>query len=383
MKILLFLLSTFFLLMCTSPPEEKSKRIRPVKYIEVEESGVKDEHTFTGTAKAKEKANLSFKVAGTVNHIDVIVGDVIRKGQFIASLEPTDYQVTLQQAEAQEQASQASEHSSETQIKSSEANYIAARSSYIRITQLYENNSVSLNDFEQAKANYEAAKANYEAAKAQFEAAQYNTTASIGQRQSAKNQVEYTRLLAPFSGIVSQQHVEENELVASGTPVITLSSIGRPEVEVGVPEILISRIREGAETFVKFSTLPGQQFEATVTEVGYSPGSGSTYPVTVDLVTADDAIRPGMSANVTFQFNLPGDSDELIIVPTSSVGEDSEGRFVYILNQENDKVFVQRQSIVIGKIRNEGIEVLNGLNEGDMIAAAGLNILQEGDQVRL
>lgn len=380
------ILITSFLLcsMCANPPAEKETRIRPVKYITINKVGIIDAHTFTGSAKAKEEANLSFKVAGTVNNLEVVVGDVIRRGQFIASLEPTDYEVSLQQAEAQEQASQASEQSAETQIKSSQANYIAARSSYMRITQLYENNSVSLNEFEQAKANYEAAKANYEAAQAQFNAAQFNTTASIGQKQSAKNQVSYTRLVAPFSGVVSQQFVEENELVASGNPIITLSSLGKPEVEVGVPEILISKVREGMNTTVTFSSFPDQQFEARVIEVGYSPGSGSTYPVTVDLSTSDDAIRPGMPANVTFEFDLPVEDSNKIIVPTSAVGEDVQGRFVYKLRKsEGVSAFVQRQEIEIGRIRNEGIEVISGLNEGDVIAAAGLNILQDGDEVRM
>ena len=377
-------MSILIFAMCGKAKEEKEVRIRPVKHITLSKTGISEEHTFTGVAKAKDEANLSFKVAGTVDQLNVKVGDIIKRGQIIASLESTDYQVNLQQAEAQEQAAQANEHSSETQIKSAEANFISSRSAYQRITKLYENNSVSLSEFEQTKAAYEAARAQYEAAQAQYEAAQFNSTATLGQKESAQNQVSYTQLAAPFSGVISQQHIEENELVASGTPVVTLSSLGKPEVQVGVPEILISRVQKGMMTKVSFTTIPGRTFDAEVIEVGYSPGSGSTYPVTVDLLNSDEAIRPGMPSNVTFSFELEEGMANMIVVPTTSIGEDPNGRFVFKLEKASDnRAIVKRQEVKIGKMRNEGFEILSGLNDGDIIAAAGLNILLDGDEVRM
>ena len=362
---------------------EEVQRLRPVKFITVNPATINEEHTFSGTAQAPEEANLSFKVAGTINRIHVKVGDVVRNGQVLASLEATDYNVSLKQAKAQEEGAKASQQSSETQIKSAEANYIAARSAYQRITKLYENNSVSLSEFEQSKANYEAARASFDAAQSQYKAAQFNTTASLGQTQSAENQVSYTVLKAPFSGVISQQFVEENELVVSGNPVLTISSLGKPEVVVGVPEVLISRVKKGMMTNVSFSTIPGSSFEAVVLEVGYSPGSGSTYPVTVDLITSDENIRPGMPANVSFLFELPEQLSEAIVVPAAAVGEDSEGRFVFLLeDSEDQKLQVRRRAVEIGKMRNTGFEIISGLSPGEKIASAGLNVLQDGDQVR-
>lgn len=384
MRIEFLLIAIIFLSMCTQKEEEKMVRTRPVKHMVVQKSGVNDRHTFSGSAQSKEEAKLSFRVAGTISNIRVKVGDLIKKGQIIARIEPTDYKVSLQQALAQERGAQATEHSSETQIKSAEANFIAVRSAYQRVTKLYENNSVSLSEFEQTKANYEAALANYEAAKSQYEAAKYNTTASQGSKNAAQNQVDYTRLIAPFNGVISQQLVEENELVNSGTPIVTLSSLGKPEVVVGVPEVLISKVKKGMKTFVSFSTLPGRSFEASVIEVGYSPGSGSTYPVTTNLLSTDAAIRPGMPASVTFDFKLPTELSQKLLVPAASVGEDSDGRFVFKLERtENGRAIARRQSVKVGKLRNQGFEIIQGLKEGDIIAAAGLNILLDGDEVRL
>lgn len=384
MKIFALFFSALLLICCSKPTVKQETRLRPVKHITVSTSQVSDNHTFSGTAQAREEANLSFKVAGTVNEINVKVGDLVRTGQTLASLEATDYTVTLKQAKAQEEGAKASQQSSETQIKSAEANFIASRSSYQRITKLYENNSVSLSEFEQAKANYEAAKASFDAAQAQYKAATFNTTASLEQTQSAQNQVSYTLLKAPFSGVISQQLIEENELVGSGTPVVTISSLGKPEVVVGVPEILISSVKEGMLTRVTFSTIQDEVFEAKVVEVGYSPGAGSTYPVTVDLLSTSENIRPGMPANVTFSFQHSDLSENTIVVPAAAVGEDNEGRFVFLLDQGTEQsVLVKRKSVEIGKMRNDGFEIHKGLQPGDVIASAGLNVLLDGDKVRL
>ncbi|MFT6808358.1 MAG: multidrug efflux system membrane fusion protein [Saprospiraceae bacterium] len=384
MRFLFFIMLVIITISCKDETVKKEVSIRPVKHITVKKSGVSEKHTFSGTAQAKESAGLSFKVAGTINKVFVKVGDRVTRGQLIASLEPTDYKVSLQQAEAQEQGSQANEQSSATQIKSAEANYIAANSAYQRITRLYENNSVSLSEFEQAKASFEAADAQFMASKAQYEAAKYSSTASNGQKVSAQNQVSYTRLSAPFSGIIAQQHMEENELVNSGTAVVTLSSTSKPEVVVGVPEVLISKVVNGMQTKVSFSTIQNEVFIGIVREVGYSPGSGSTYPITVDLKESSSSIRPGMPANVQFEFKQSDSANEKIIVPAAAVGEDTEGRFVYKLNSaEANLVTTQKIYVTIGKLRNEGFEILNGLSEGDLIAAAGLNVLLEGDRLKL
>ena len=382
-KILIaFVLVTFF--SCSKEEEQKTARLRPVKHMTVKKSGIAEQHSFSGIARANEEANLSFKVAGTVNRLYISTGDLVRNGQLIATLEPTDYQVNLQQALAQEQGSKASQQSSETQVKSAQSNFIAAQSSYQRITKLYENNSVSLSEFEQSKANFEAAKAQYDASKAQFEAAKFNTTASIGQKKAAENQVSYTRLIAPFSGVISSKMVEENELVNSGTPVVMLSTIGEPEVEVGIPEILISKIKKGMPAQVTFSTIPDQVFQANVVEVGYSPTSGATYPIKVNLENADEAIRPGMPANVAFSFDLPVGESDRIVVPAAAVGEDPQGRFVYKLETTIDnKATVKRQEVQIGPLLNQGFVIASGLQAGDIIASAGLNVLQDGDQVSL
>ena len=247
-----FYILAFFILIVGCGGEEKSEhvevRLRPVKYMKVSDSEINTNHTFSGTSRAKEEAKLSFRVAGTINKIYVKVGEKVAKGKLIASLDAADYNIQLQQAISQEQGSAASQQGAATQIKSAEANFIAAQSSYSRIEKLYENNSVPLSDFEQAKANFEASEASYKSAQANFQASKSQTSTSKQASQNAKNQVAYTRLTAPFSGVIStQQLIEENELVNSGTSIVTLSSTRKTRSPMsGVPEVLISKDQKPA-----------------------------------------------------------------------------------------------------------------------------------------
>lgn len=342
--------------------------LRPVRYGTVMPSSGVGGQSFSGTTQASIEAKLSFKVGGTINRLSVKVGDVVRKGQVIASLDARDYSVQQEQAKAQLK-------SAETQIKSAEAQLLNSKSTYDRIEKLYENNSVSLSEFEQAKTALEASQASFEAAKAQ---------ASVSQAQvaSATNQVDYSRLVAPFAGVISSVNVEANELVGSGMIIASLTATTKPEVRVGVPEVYISKIKKGQKVNIRFSVLTDQLFPGTVSEVGFSNNSGSTYPVIIQIDEAGDAIRPGMAATVSFgEDGTAGKSS--LVAPVQSVGEGANGHFVFLLKKMDKAYVVKKQSITIGQLLSNGFEITEGLSEGDLVATAGLNSLLDGMKVSL
>ena len=344
--------------------------LRPVRYGTVLRSGEVAGQSFSGIVQASMEAKLSFKVGGTINRMAVKVGDVVGKGQLIASLDARDYSVQQEQAKAQLK-------SAETQVKSAEAQLLNSRSTYERIEKLYENNSVSLSEFEQAKTALEASQASYEAAVAQ-------ASVSSTQVQSASNQVSYATLTAPFSGIITAVNVEENELVGSGVVVALLTSAGSPEVRVGVPEIFISRIKKGQAVGISFSILPNKSFGGVVSEVGFSNNSTSTYPVIIQIDKPETEIRPGMAATVNFGIEqASGATAATLIAPVAAVGEGANGNFVYVLEKEGGAYLARKQEVDIGKLLPSGFEIISGLQEGNLVATAGLNSLLDGMKVRL
>ncbi|MEM7102072.1 MAG: efflux RND transporter periplasmic adaptor subunit [Bacteroidota bacterium] len=357
---------------CKKKVEKVEEVFRPVRYGEVVLTGGGETHTFSGTAQSSKEAKLSFRVAGTIRSLNVNVGDRVRKGQQIASLDASDYTIQYDQSLAQQK-------STETQIKSAQSQLLTTKSTYERVEKLYENNSVPLSEFESAKAAYEAAQSQYDAAVAQ-------ATASEKQVQASRNQVNYARLTAPFSGVITMIDVEENEIVGSGTPIALLTSEQKPEVSLGVPEIFIGQITQGQDVEVRFSVLTDQVFEGEISEVGFSSGSTSTYPITVQLKNANNAIRPGMAANVTFTTTEKKPTgQETLIAPVKAVGDGPEGNFVFLLEKSEraDIYTVKRQNVSIGTLTPSGFEIKEGLSKGDLVATAGHRTLLNGMEVRL
>jgi len=372
----------FSLMACNEKTEAPVILIKPVKYQKVGYSNSFKVYTFPGVVKAEHETKLSFKVSGTLNAVSVELGDKVKRGQLIASIDPTDYTIQTDQARSQKEGSEANVQSAEANVKSAESQLINSRSTFDRVEKLYENNSVAISEYQQAKAGLASAKSQHDAAKAQLASAKTQVTTSGKQVQAAGNQASYTRLTAPMNGIITSVMVESNEGVGAGSPIAVLSSEGNPEIEVGVPEVLINNFKKGQQVTVDVPSAPGQKFNGTVQKVAFASGNSPTYPVVVSIDNSK-LIRPGMAANVTFQFGKEKVPTQKMVIPAVSVGEDAKGNFVFLIDESGDKTIVKKQPITVGKLTSEGFVVTAGLLAGQKIAVAGLQTLLQGQEVKL
>lgn len=312
--------------------------------------------TFSGVAEAGVESGLSFRVPGTVRRLAVAVGDSVTAGSLIAELDPVDYQLQVQDAEAALRRAQA-------ESRNADANYD-------RIRALYENNNASLSDLDVART---AAEASAEA-----------VASAQNRLELARRQLGFTRLRAPQGGAIAAVPGEVNENVGAGQVVAVLTSGSELKVRVAVPEVVITQVREGSRVTVKFDAVPGREFGAQVTEVGVTATRlGTTFPVSVRLDEADPAVRPGMAAEVAFRFTSTGGRD-LIIVPPVAVGEDRSGRFVFVVEPADSGLgIVHRRSVTVGELTGDGLEILSGLSDGDRVVTAGVSRIQDGLRVRI
>jgi len=331
--------------------------LRPVRSQQVYATGGDRVRNFSGTARAGRETDLSFRVPGRIEELSVEVGDAVRAGQSIARLEPRDYEIAERQADANLAQSQARSRNQEANLD--------------RIRGLYENDNASKNDLDAALAQSQSARAQVDA----------NTQAL----ESARRRLEYTRLRAPVDGAIASVPVEVNENVEQGQQVVRMTSGSTPEVEVAMPGVLISQVYEGDPVTVKFDAVTDAVFEAVVTEVGVAAiRTATTFPVTVRLARNDPGIRSGMAAEVAFRFEAR-DSRERIYLPTHAVGEDREGRYVFVLESgpEDEVGIVRRVAVEVGALTPDGLELLAGLTEGQRVVTAGVRRLTDGQRVKL
>ncbi len=336
-----------------SPPP-----IRPVRYLEVFSTGAGRVRTFSGSAQADVETSLSFRVGGNIRRVLVDRGDRVEEEQLIAELDPTDFELQVQEAEAA--------------LSQAQAQARRAEADYERVRGLYENRNA-------AKADLDAIRAAAESARAQIDA-------SVKRLEQARSQLSYTRLRAPASGSIASVPAEVNENVDGGDEIAVLTSGLRPQVYVAVPESLIGEITRGDSVVVTFDALPGRALTAVVTQVGVTATElATTFPVAVQLREATEDVRSGMAADVAFTF---GSSDERqrYLVPPQAVLEDRDGRFVFVVEPTSGDPglgIVHRRVVTVGEITGEGLEVLTGLSDGDRVVTAGVSQIHDGLEVKL
>ena len=341
---------------CSEEKKETKKFIRPVKFQKVGYLGGEKIRTFSGTAQTDKSINLSFRNSGIITQFNIKLGQKVKKGQLLAKLDNVQSRLSYEQAV--------------TQLNSAESQMNTAKLSLNRVRSLYEKGSASLSDFESAKNAYKTAQEGYQSAK---------RGVAIQQEQ-----VRYGYLYAPEDGVIAAVTSEIDENISPGSAVATLNAGTDMEITLGIPESVINGVKNNMIVDVDFSSLPDKKFKAKVTEVAPAVDvNTATYPVRVTVTNPSDKIKSGMASNVTFDFGDHKNNNTILVVPANAVGEDSNGRFVFLIEGEGDATKVKKQQIAIGNLTAEGFEVKSGLSAGQKIATAGLQTLLDGQEVKL
>lgn len=340
---------------CAKEEEQQEEVIRPVRYAEVYYSGGEAFQTFAGVSKAGTESQLSFRVSGVLTSIRVVEGDVVKKGKLIATIDDSDAKIAFQQTVAQTQ-------SAKVQLQTMKANLD-------RTKKLYEANNVSLSEYEQAKNSFSSAKAAYKN--------------SLQTEDLKRRELSYYKLYVPMDGVIAEKIASRNENIMAGNPVVSFASGNDLEIKVGIPEKYISKIKVGDKVDVSFTSVKGKNFKGKITKLSYVADVSSTFPVTVLLDTKSKNVRPGMSANVTFQVQKKS-SEPYMMVPVEAVGEAVNGeRFVYTVEKTEEAVgVVHYKPIVIGQLNGNGFIVESGLNEGEMVVTSGVTKITDGLKVK-
>ncbi|WP_298420469.1 efflux RND transporter periplasmic adaptor subunit [uncultured Kordia sp.] len=359
MKHLYNILLIIFVFTFTSCGEEEKKQEivkRPVKYQKVGYLGGEKIRSFSGTAQTDKIIKMSFRNSGIITELNVKLGQKVKKGQLLGKLDNVSARLSYEQAL--------------TQVNSAESQVNTAKLSLDRVRVLYEKGSTSLSDFEAAKNSYKTASESYKSSKRGL---------AIQQEQ-----IRYGYLYAPEDGTIATVDAEIDENVSTGQLIATLNSGNEMEITIGIPESVINGVKNGMNVSVDFSSLTNEKFEAKVTEVSPAVDQNTaTYPVRVTLNNPTDTIKSGMTANVTFDFGDRKVNNKTLVVPANAVGEDSNGRFVFLIEGEGENAKVKKQKITIGTLTPEGFEIKSGLTVGQKIATAGLQTLLNGQEVKL
>jgi len=337
---------------CTEDaPTVATKVSRPVKTVLVQAPDVGGIRRFPARIDALNKAELAFRVAGTVHKLAVKEGDRVKKGQLLATLDPTDYKIA---------------------VKDAQASFDRAKNDFKRAKELVKKGFISRSDYD-AK-----------------EAAWKNTQVAL---ERANKNLAYTKLKASFAGTVAQRYVQPFEEVRAKQAIVALHDRSRLEVKINVPETVILGIRasggerpepDAVPVTAAFDSRPGEEFELTLREVAIRADPATqTFEVTFTMPAPQDfLVFPGMTATVTADFIGVTDGTPRLFLPATTVTADSDLEpFVWVVDEANMQV--TKTPVEVGRLRGSSIEIKAGLEVGERVVAAGVGYLAAGMQVRL
>ncbi|MFI3261445.1 MAG: efflux RND transporter periplasmic adaptor subunit [Rikenellaceae bacterium] len=303
--------------------------------------------SYVGTVKSDEVSNIAFKMGGQLTKLSVVEGQKVTKGQFIAEIDPIDFNL---------------------QLASAKAAYVNSKAQLERYESLIAKDAISRQQFDAVQANYVRDKSNYE---------------------SAQSMLSETKIYAPFSGIIEKKYVENYQRVQPVEPIVRLINPKNLEVIFTLPESNVQYMSAPSKQFyVEFETYPNIKFKAKVTKYVDSSVDGSGVPVTVAI---DDpsfdlqkyTVKPGFSCTIFLQIDNTTEAG-VTYIPLSALYNSPETKKdgVWVYNTATSTV--ELKDVTVGELfGTNNITIKSGIKPGEKIVSAGIYQLTNNQKVKV
>lgn len=350
MKLLLSIASVIVLAACTQAAEKKPEDVRTVRVLKIGVANGARRIEYAGEVRPRHETRLAFRVAGKITERLVEVGSTVKAGQPVARLDAADLSLA--------------EKSAAAQVASLQAERDLTAADFKRYQDLRARNFISQAEFDRRANAFATAEARLDAARAQH-------------RQVA-NQVGYAVLVADTAGVITAIEAEAGQVVAAGQTVAKLARPGEKEVAFAVPESQRELFEKPAELEVSLNARPGKAWKAKLRELSpVADAATRTYTARATIVGAGDDVELGMSARAAVAIDT---TLKRIEVPISALYSRGEQPQVFVVGADST---VTPRTIRTAGVSGERVVVESGLNPGDVVVAAGAQLLRPGQKVRV
>ncbi|HRI85738.1 MAG TPA: efflux RND transporter periplasmic adaptor subunit [Ignavibacteria bacterium] len=323
---------------CGSEGESKTepeKKLQAVKTAEIITQEFRETYKVVGTVKPYQTAKISSEEGGLITYMPFDKGSRVGRGQTLVRLKKDTDFASFEQAETQ---------------------YELAKSNFERTEKLY-NESVSTEQ-------------DYTNAKFQLELAE--KTLNLIETRLSKSYVT-----SPISGIVDEKYMSRGEVCGPGTPILNIVDVSRVKISAGIPERYLSEIKKGSQVKITFDVYPGEEFTGTVNYISPTLSvQNRTFEIEMVLPNKGGRLKPEMSANIIIEKSVIVDA---IVLPQDLLIDFGSEKFVYVL--ENG--VARKRSVLIGGRDNNNVQIISGLNKGEILIKEGFQSVADGDKVEI
>lgn len=331
-----------------------------------------------------QEVDLHAKVAGYVKQINVDVGDRVRAGELIATLEIPEMADESVQAEAAEKRSEAELARARGDLSRMESAHAAAHLGYQRLADVATKrpNLIARQELDDALSKDRGAEAAIDSAKAAITAAEQQIRVSEASQQRLRTMETYMKIIAPFSGVISKRYADTGAMIQAGTasssqsmPLVRLSQVDRLRLVLDVPESAFAQVHLGVPIQVRVEAV-AREFTGRISRFSdrLQP-STRTMETEVDVPNPKGELAPGMYAEVRLPLER---RDHALSLPVQAVTGAEDKASLWIVNAQNR---LEQRDVILGMETPERREILKGLAAGDRVVVGKLGALRAGDVV--
>lgn len=404
----------------TSAPPAPVNQARKVEVVRPNRQTLRQTIEQPGQIESFEAAPIHAKLSGYVQELSADIGLSVKKGQVLATLSMPECEAELvektalvelaraklNQADAASEVAKAAVNTSAAKValthgemKRTDAELARWQAEYARTKQLVDERTVTASVLDETRSKLRAAEAardSANSARVAAEAAKLEAVAALDKsradaafadagvavahadRKKTEALLAYTKITAPFDGVVTHRNIETGQLTVVGAQAEPLFVVARTDllrVVVAVPELFAGSVFPGAKASIRVQAIPGREFPAPVARTSWALDNASrTLTAQIDLTEPDKALRPGLYAIARIVVN---ERVNALTIPSSSIGKAGETNFCMVV--VNGKA--QRRTVRLGLNDGANAEIVAGLEAADVVVMSNPGALVEGQPV--
>ncbi|BFM05815.1 efflux RND transporter periplasmic adaptor subunit [Halioxenophilus aromaticivorans] len=338
-----------------SPCLSYAQNTAPVSVAEPQSQAASQSIQLSGTVRAVQVSNLSARVDGAVDKLLIDDGSRVQAGDVLIELDDSLEKIELSRLRAELERAQA--EAGEAQRLVSEAQRLSQQK-HIALTEL----------------------ALRQANQATTQAALKGAQAAVAAQQQ---RLQYHKITAPFTGVVSQRLTEQGEWITRGTAVLELVATEATYLDVEIPQSLFYSLSSNTQVEIKPDTNPNTILPARIhTSIPVANAVSRTFRLRLVADNPGNALPPGSSATATFSTAQADDS--VLTVPRDAILRNPDNSFaVFIVDEQSDPAIAKRQPVKVGQILGDQIEVISGLDANSQVVVRGNEILRNNQPIKI
>ena len=363
-KYVFLLLVVLAVIGCSDNKKVQQKAPIRVETLVVSPGLTDNAQSYVGIVEEREATAVSFTSMGVVKRIMVKEGQMVKRGQLLAEMDPATSSNSVEMAHA-------SVNQAKDMVKQAEATYNQAKDAYDRMKLLHDNGSLP-------EVKWIEAETRLAQATSALNTARSGVVSATAAEKIARKGLADTRLYAPVSGVIGKKQLMAGETALPSQAVVNILDISTVKVKVAVPETEIGGINANTSTLIKVDAI-GRSYRGARIEKGVQADALThTYDIRINVANPDFKLLPGMVANVRFMPN-GGHGAGRMSIPVTSVQKKSDGTlFVWTVDQNSA---AHRTRVKIGETHGNYVTVVDGLGNGQIIVTEGYQKLSEGTKV--